>query len=85
MKERKGKGKEEGEKEEQREEKRGGNLGEAIWGRQPRGGNLGEVNSKEKPRRSFMCSTLTPNALLVHLCASLSHFERSRLQNTVNY
>ena len=32
MKERKGKGKEEGEKEEQSEEKRGGNLGEAIWG-----------------------------------------------------
>ena len=33
---------------------------------------------------AFMSLTLTPNAFSEALCASLSHFERWRLQNTVN-
>ena len=72
---------------------RGSNLGEAIWGsnlgRQSGGGNWGRQSGEGNLRRQseeqggFMSLTLTRNAVLEDFCASLSHFQHWRLQNTV--
>ena len=72
------KGKKEGEREEGRRKDRKEEKGRRERGRKP------ELDLELNIGR-FMCPPFTPNAFLGHLCASRSHFEHPRLENTVIY